>query len=115
MQWANEPWTGELPFMDLWPPRGVPEHATKLQVMAALSKMDTGNYGVMDSRGIYGRTGLEQQETFVWWKLKSFVDGWITGQDEAEAGAFFLAIKAEWARVEALADAEQAALKATPT
>ena len=103
MQWANEPWPGELPFEYGWRPRGIPENPTKLQVMAALNKVDTGGYGVASSDGIYGMRGLDQQAAFVWWELKAFTNGWITGTDGAEAEAFFAAIKAEHDRVAALA------------
>ncbi len=104
MQWLTEEYPGPLPFDYGWRPRGVPERPTRLQVIAALSKMSGGGgYGIMDNTGIYGRTGLEQNEAFLWWELRAFTNGWIQGQDEAEAGAFFLALKAEWARVEALA------------
>jgi len=109
MQWANEPWSGELPFEYGFRPRGLPEHPTKLQVMACLSKMSIsdGCYGFSENRGIYGRTGLDQQEAFVWWDLKSFVAGWIRGTDGAEANVFFAAIKAEHERVAALSPESQ--------
>jgi len=108
-QWANEPWPGPLPFDRHWVPLGIPEHPTKLQVMAALRKIDTGGYGIISGGGIYGREGLEQEEAFVWMELRAFVNGWIQGTDQVESEKFFLAIKAEWARVEALTAAEERA------
>lgn len=103
MAWASAPWEGRLPFSHGFLPRGLPDSPTVLQVMAALSQIDRGGvYGVVDSDGIYGRTGLTQDEAFVWWDLKAFTNGWLAGTANAEAKEFFAAIKAEHERVAAL-------------
>ena len=106
MCWLSEP-SPALPFDRMMPPLGMPASPTRLQVLAALIRMDTGGYGIIGGDGIYGRSGLEQGEAFVCWEMKAFVSGWLACQDNLERDAMNAALEAEWRRVEALAPPDE--------
>lgn len=107
MQWLSETlpeeWRWPGPHADLVRPKAVPDRPTRLQVLCALNAMNTGGYGVTTTGpGAYGRCGLEMEEAHLFWAMRAFVDGWLTGTSDAEEPAFVAAMKAEIARVEAL-------------
>lgn len=59
--WMSEPWPGDLPFKF---GSMLGSTASRLQVFAEFAAKDTGGYGIISSGGLYGSTGLDQDEAF---------------------------------------------------
>jgi len=70
IQWLNEPVTS---FDSL--PTGIPlpEAFTRMQLYAALDKLDTESDG---------RTGLTAEQAFLWCELRNWVAGWLRARPE---------------------------------
>jgi len=102
MQWLSEPACKATEVFGQWLPVGLPDHPTRLQLLACFIKMDGGGWGVHQGGGIYGSTGLDQGQAMLALELRSFVRGWLLGGDAIEEEQFQLALDAEWQRVRAL-------------
>jgi hypothetical protein len=104
MQWLSEPVTSVSLSCN-----HLPENPTRLQVAAALIEMGgyfCSGYGVTTGGGPYGKHGLEQDEAFIWWEMRAFIEGVLYATHDAERAAFQSTVEAEWARVEALSGSE---------
>lgn len=104
--WLREPWLGPGPFGGPVTPGLVPAVPTRLQVYVALCSMNGGGHvhgwGVQTNDGLYGRSGLEQEEALCLISLHSFINGWCAAAAAAgqpEERALREAVSAELARV----------------
>lgn len=105
IEWLNQPWDGMIPFEDVVPQ--LPDPPTRMQVYAAMisigGKPGSGSgYGIISSGGLYGRSGMHQQEAFAYWEFSAFVNGWLKGTEDVESGQLVRLLKKEWDRVKAL-------------
>jgi len=106
MDWAGARWEGSLPWANqpTIDPVGVPASPTRLQVIAALIDMNGGpevhGWGLMQvGVGLYGRTGLCQNEALDLLRLMAHVNGMLSATDGAEGEPFGHAVTEEWDRV----------------
>lgn len=104
-QWLSLPWDDRAILQEgLIPGVQVP---TKLQVLTALVVMNGGEmtvraWGVQQSGGLYGRSGLSQDEALCLLQLGSIVHGMLMATDGAEKTWLSESIKSEMQRVGAL-------------
>ncbi len=103
MQWLAEPvGIDTVRFFEGFPPPALPLNPTRLELLACLQAMHQGDWGIHTSGVTYCSAGLSQEQALVRLELNSFVQGWLRGTDHREDEELAAAIKAEWARIEAL-------------